>query len=360
MKRISIDTSMKTEIDVNRYNNLFVGLELEGGANNSHDVLVKLAETFSVPRDCKAGTKQDKKIATTSNGETIEFSRQRSLYCEPEFNQNNTYGSVVAVYNDGSVPIEVVTRPFHICELDKKTRGIHQTMQDEGVDLWYGGQAGCHFTFLLGSHKYDSEFDQLVVKNLIQLGRLFYSDIVRGTAMGENNKTRPTNYRQINSKAEVDTMYCDKYRFLTIRKEAGKIWAVEIRCPDGTNNFDKLMETAKFYSALVRFSAHISQYGLIRIDQDCFNSQRMFSDKFLRRCPTGRKTPVFKALMRQLRPFYKILNLNSSKEPEEKYAKLFELLLSGASLREIQAEMPSEFNSLNQIQRKYTNVCENK
>ena len=360
MQRISIDTSMKQTFDDTIYNNIYVGLELEGTCDrNCGVVLGELADTFGVPRNDKSGKTRDKKMATTSDGNTIEFTETRNLYNEPKMTYHNKFGSVVAVYHDGSVPLEVVTRPFHILELEKKTKYVHDEMKSKDIDLWARGKAGCHMTLLLNNHMYDSVFDNLVVQNFLQLNRLFYSDIIRGTGMGDNGKTRPTQFRKINQRNDIENLRTDKYCAVNIRRDNATetIWGLEVRAPDGTNDFSKLIETAKFYCALLRFSAHISQYGLIRIEQGLFDKEREFSNRFLERCCVSRKTPRFKALLRQLRPFYKLMGIDTKKEPDEKYAKLFELMLNGASLRDIQTEMPNEFGSLNQIQRQYVKVC---
>jgi hypothetical protein len=362
MQKISIDTSMKKFVDEDRYNNVYVGLELEGTQPEDGEVtnyLKQLADRFSVRHNSKSGRMHKKKVAATSEGERIEISTETNLYNEPVFTRFNSTGSVVAVYHDGSVPIEVVTRPFHIVELDKKTRFVHEYMRSIDIDLWANGKAGCHMTLLLSSHKYDSEIDPIVAKNFIQLTRLFYSDIVKGTAMGNNGKTRKMDYRRVNHKRDIETLSTDKYSFVNTRREPNseKVWALEVRAPDGSNDFDKLMETARFYCVLLRFAAHISQYGLIKIEQTSYNEQKEFCQKHTSRMVAGKKTPTFKMLMRQLRPFYQIMRFNKSKQPEEKYGKLFELMLNGASLRQIQTEMPNDFGSLNQIQRKYVKAC---
>lgn len=363
MQRISIDTTMKQAVDENRYNNVYVGLELEGSCPSDETdlMLTALSDTFKVPKNNKSGKMMSKKSAVTNDGCQIEFTQQRDLYNEPVFNYRNSNGAVVAVYHDGSVPLEVVTRPFHIVELEKKTRNVHKTMLNRGVDMWADGKAGCHMTLVLSSHMYDSTFDEIVVKNFLQLTRMFYSDIIRGTGMGKNGKTRPTYFRQINTKGDVESLNTQKYSFVNIKKgvrsDNYKIWGIEVRAPDSTDNFDKLMETAKFFCVLLRFSAHISQYGLMRLEQEPITEQKNFSNRFLRRKCVIRKTPNFKVLMRQLRPFYKIMRLDVKKNPEEKYAKLFELMLSGVSLRDIRKQMPDEFGSLNQIQRQYVKVC---
>jgi hypothetical protein len=359
--KVEIHKDAKANIDERKYNNIYVGLELEGVHARGPAVLKKLAEDFGVPCG-RSATKQKKEKATTRGGQEIEFSMPVSLYDNPEFVGKNPDGVVVNVYNDGSVPIEVVTRPVSIANLHNKIKPIFDHMLSKKIDLWGNGRAGCHMTLLLASHMYDSTYDKEVVRNFIQLTRLFYEDIVRGLSAGEGNKSRATSYRKINTRDAMRTLHTDKYSGVHVKtKGNGDIWALEVRIPDGTNDFNKLMESAHFYSALLRFSAKISRYGHVKFSQDIFDKNTKFSDEHRDKIITGcKQSAIFKGLLRQLKPFYQLLidkRRDIKPEEAEKRTQLLELLLGCGSQTEIQKEL--KFGSVSQVKREYDKICIN-
>lgn len=245
------------DIDIKKYEHFYTGYELE--CSGLTEARAKTILGFKGTIGDKSGKARKECVQRFNDGTELKYFAESNLYKEP--------GLITAIYHDPSVGTEVVTRPvpLHQFSLIAET---HKKMKDAGADFWSDGRAGTHMTFLTDPHDEISTFDPAFARNLIQFCRAFYKDISEAFPGGPSNQTRGTRFRQIatiNCTQELDTVHyhCPSLR----KKDDGRIWAIEIRFPDGTMDADKLYRQQLFWNAVFREVAIITKFGQITFSQ---------------------------------------------------------------------------------------------
>jgi len=196
-------------------------------------------------------------------------------------------------------------------------------------------------TFLNNHHKELSFFDKSVVSNLIQLTRCYFKEIVCEFP-GEEKTSRSLSYRKLPSISERNSPgYDGKYCGIHSRKDNdGNIWAIEIRMPDGTNNWDLIKRQTKFWMAMIRHSAIIAKYGRLDFSQEIFDKQRNWTRGKSRRNFVVTNQPRIKELKRIIESSLRWYGYNEAQSEadnteEERYSKALEMQLEGAKLGDI-------------------------
>lgn len=256
-------TGNGSRFDLVKYNNFYVGFEFEFDCQM--ETLQTVAQNFGVKVNKTLGIIKRPYRVALADGTGFDVPIQENAY--------EKAGIVTQVYHDGSVGGEVVTRPLHYLNLSKAKEVFDYLKSNENCKL-KTKKAGLHMTFLLDWHKEHSDFDVRVVQNIIQIIRYYYRPIV----LMNKQTTRGTNYRIIPSFDYVkDPIKYNSHHFAAaIRAENRKIWGIEIRIPDGTDNWNIIEQQVLFYSALIRHAAKIAKEGLIYIPQDHWNKQYEF------------------------------------------------------------------------------------
>lgn len=250
---------MTTSVDLERYShNLCVGFEFEMAGGNTS----LYAEKYKVKPDKTNGIDYKTAKVDLRYGGSINVPTPIDLYKEENV--------VVQVYHDGTVGVEVVTRPMLLTQLNNFVKPV---FDDIKVRNTMGHpEAGLHMTFLTDKLKNNSEFQPIVVQNIMQLVRNYYASIIW--------KFKATNrncyFRRFPSYSQMKALSTEHYTAVSLRKENGKIWGIEFRLPDGTNDWRKVYDQALFYAALIRHAAKISQKGLLFIPQENNDLQTKF------------------------------------------------------------------------------------
>jgi len=279
------------DLNTKKYENAYIGTELE--ADGIGHKFQDLCDELNCPYGT-VGVKREIK-EYKYGGVEVKIPVDVNLYKETNI--------VVGGYKDGSIEHEIVTRPILLKHFDTLLKPVFDKMKFYGAEFFSEGRGGLHLTFVLDHHQDSilSEWDKIVVQNLIQLTRAYYKELCLmfgetlfkdvGVVGGEGI-IRMSNYRRINTKKQVtrlsekDTLQnmADKYYGINPRYIEGtsKIWAVEVRFPDGTNDWNRVKEQAIFWSAMIRLSAKISKYGLIEIPQKLYDEQLQFSNNIAR------------------------------------------------------------------------------
>ncbi len=293
---VGLNKSYKKKVNVDNYDNLYVGFEFEfaidmdnntspsstrlmalgddgpeevpynsGGGTNDKK-MEEIAKHFGVERGKNNGRGNKKHKIELSNGQNFEVPVNCDLY-----NEENL---VCQVYNDGSTPFEVVTRPVNMKMFGDVKTEVFEWLKGEGADMWVGGRAGLHMTFLLDHHMERSKWDEVVVQNMMQYLRCYYQELVE---LGRcNDVSRKTEYRRLMSLDSVQECSNTHHNAIATRKRDGRIWGIEVRMPDGCNDWDEIVRTCKFWMAFIRHCANISKYGRITFDQCIWDTQKRF------------------------------------------------------------------------------------
>ncbi len=169
-KYIFLQKKLNPDIQKIKYDTIYTGLEIECADLKRNDVS-KYAEVFGISTDHSNG--KDKKEMR------VQIDPQTHVLITKDTCRYEDHQDVTDVYNDGSTPIEIVTRPFAVNELEIKLKEILKKVTDAGLkpDYVNRGKAGTHLTLMLGQHPELSQFDPLVVTNLIQLTRAYLPSI---------------------------------------------------------------------------------------------------------------------------------------------------------------------------------------
>lgn len=251
-------TKANKDIDVNKYTDLFIGLELESNLSVSD---AKRATHYQYTTGKNGGMVRRE---TVVDGVTVTTTK--NLYKETDI--------IADIYHDPSIGAEVVTRPLRLSEFEK-AGAVHKQLKDAGADFYANGQGGCHMTFLTNQHKELSNWDGIVIQNVIQFVRAFYPALIKGFG-STRSSTRPTHFRSIPNQGQMLGLETEHYTAVSVRRESGRIWAIEIRMPNGNPNFDALVREAKFYSAVIREMAKVSKFGLINFPQATWEYNKQF------------------------------------------------------------------------------------
>jgi len=253
-------------INYKKYEDLFCGFEFEFNSDKTGREIARHFDVGYGKTDGKGKTKVTKRIM---GGGEITFDIDADLYNKTKY--------VTQVYPDGSVPFEVVTRPIQLKELDAIKREVFDYLVDDcEADFFDEGKGGLHLTFLTNHHADLSRFDRVVVQNLIQLTRMYYREIIE-LFPGKNDRTRKLEYRKLPTYEQSRNPGCSGSKYYGInprRGNDGNIWAIEVRLPDGTNNWNLINKQVRFWMAMIRHSAIISKYGLIEIPAKMWDKQK--------------------------------------------------------------------------------------
>jgi|TARA_Y100000310_G_C20611514_1_gene778226 hypothetical protein len=346
-------------IDIKKYESLFTGYEFEYDENegvaesgiSGRDVANHFGVEF---RQTNGKGKKLQKIEMSSYGgnkATIEVNVDEDLYKGIKY--------VSSVYPDGSVDVEVVTVPIQLKELGALKREVFDYLKDEvGADFFAKGKGGLHMTFLTNHHAERSRFDKSVISNLIQLTRCYYKEI-KCAFPGKGRKSRQLYYCYLPSFQEKSTPGSDgKYCAINCRKDNdGNIWAVEIRMPDGTDDWELIKRQTKFWSAMIRHAAIIAKYGRLDFNQEIFDEQVNWSrpKKRLNRYMFSvtnqpRFSELKKIIESSLRWYgYSDTVVEEDSDMEEKCAKALEMQLEGKTLGEIAKGLGFNKGSTNKV-----------
>lgn len=250
------------QIDLKKYStNLCVGFEFEGNSFGIN-TLQEIAAHFNLTTTAKTGGKIKKLVPVRLyDGSEFQVPTEVDAYKEANL--------VTQVYRDGTVDTEVVTRPVLVGNIDDIKPVFDYVNSKINMKI---PNAGLHMTFLTDKIAEVSNFDKIVVKNLMQLSRYYYSAIIYKF----KTTTRALNYRQLVQYSEMTSVCSGHYACISTRRSNNKVWAVEIRFPDGNNDWSKIQEQVLFWSAMIRHAAKISQKGTIFIPQDRLDSQTRF------------------------------------------------------------------------------------
>lgn len=261
-------------IDLNKYShNLCVGFEFEFNWGTRGDKMTTVCQKYGVKEGKTNGQIKSMQQIKLYDGSSISVPVNADAYKQP--------GVVTQVYRDGSVDCEIVTRPLLIAKIDDAKPVFDYIKSPEIGGRMKISRAGLHMTFLLDQHMEHSNFDRQVVKNVIQLVRAYYPGLIVGFNQGAG---RPTQFRNIPTGYYSDSLSCshsDYYAVATRRTLDNKIWAIEIRTPDGTDDWEQVKQQVLFYSALIRHAAKVAKKGgVINFPQQVWDSNRNFYDKY--------------------------------------------------------------------------------
>jgi hypothetical protein len=185
-------------------------------------------------------------------------------------------GLVSDFYRDGSVEMEVVTRPLLTEKIGILKESIFDPIIENG-DCWAGGKGGLHMTFLTDHHKELSTFNPVWVKNILQLSRIFYPALIMWNFDPQKRSTRSVHYRKIIPKETIENLGASNhYDCISLRVDHGQVWGIEVRFPDGTNSWAVVEKYAVFWKALFNLAWDISQKGVLNFSQDIWDYNMNF------------------------------------------------------------------------------------
>jgi len=245
--------------------NMAVGFEFEMVAERA--VIERICKTYNL----KEGKNCPRTVDTTAylnddDRTSIKIPMIADNYKTPEV--------VTACYNDGSVGPETVTRPIVFDKLDIDVKPVFDYLKTLGN--FNNSSAGLHMTFVLDQHKEKSKFHPLVVQNIIQMVRTYYPVLVK--CYKNPSTSRGTSYRKIPTKQEMLNIRTEKYMASNLRKNHnGDVWAIEMRIPDGTSDWNIIKEQVLLYMCLIRHAAKVSCKGLLSIDKAFWQKIAYFS-----------------------------------------------------------------------------------
>jgi len=338
--------SADPNVNFKDYEDQFVGFEFEFrfGPNATVCTGADVAKHFGVPFEKTNG--KGKRIVKQELRGSFRNGSKATFEIEVENDKYKEAGYVTDVYNDGSVPVEVVTRPVRIKELAQIKEKVFDYLNSRGVkndcdaDFFADGKGGLHMTFTNNHHSHElSRYDKSVVTNLIQLTRAFNKEIVCHFP-GKGNFTRGLEYRRLQSVGDANSPGSGS-RYVGInprRDDDGNIWGIEVRIPDGTDNWDMIVNQVKFWMAMIRHASMIAKYGRLGFSDEIWKSQRDWASKY------GHKNkirvtnqPRMKQLLSIIKPSLEWFGYdkNLGVETNEKFEKALELQLAGHNLGEI-------------------------
>ena len=170
------------------------------------------------------------------------------------------YGSeddVVKIYNDPSIGYEIVTRPFYLNEIEIKMKGIYEKINTVLTPEFYTPYAGGHITVMEGNHM-NKPLNPLVVKNVVQITRAFYPQILMIGAY--NDSFRGTRYHTLPTKrASLEPLFFNKYDAINKRCKGGDIMGIESRFFSSPNSWKCCEDNAKIIMAIWKTAEKISK-----------------------------------------------------------------------------------------------------
>lgn len=256
-------TANPTSVNLEKYaHNLCVGFEFEGFGGNTEAI----ARKFNVIAGKTSGiTKKEEQKAITIDGQTtyIKMKVDINRYKESAF--------VTDVYYDGSIGPETVTRPVLLNDLQDIKTEVFDYLKTQ-VQMKHI-KAGLHMTFLNDKLAEKSNFEPNVVRNVIQFIRYFYPTLVEHY----RQTSRQLSYRNLPEFEWVKRLSSEKYSAVNLRKSGDRIWGLEIRIPDGTDDFNIVAEQVVLYMAIIRHCAKLAQKGLIWIPQQVIDHHREYT-----------------------------------------------------------------------------------
>lgn len=192
-------------------------------------------------------------------------------------------GLVTDCYEDGSVGLEFVTRPVLTDKISVIRDMVFNPLKTElNADMVAQGRAGLHMTFLTDHHKCLSVFNPLWVKNVQQIVRFFYPDIIQWRFTATDTMTRPVGYRSLFSRNEVvNTGRSNHHSAVSLRyidPNTGNygVWGVEIRIPDGTNDWAAVEAQVKFWRAIFELAWNCAKVGMFEFSQDVWDTNQVW------------------------------------------------------------------------------------
>lgn len=247
---------------------LFVGFEIETSLRPDNEHAAEFCQAkYGITRFSHDGGSERSGASQTVNVGDTQISvttRGGNRYDKP--------GIVADVYNDGSVGLEFVTRPVLTDKISVIRDEVYIPLKNElAADFVAGGKAGLHMTFTTDHHKCRSTFNRLWVRNVQQLVRMFYPDIINWRFTDTDTHTRPTHYRLIFGRNEVTTDGGSQhYSAVRLRYDEGtnNLWGVEIRIPDGTDDWAAIEAQVKFWRAMFELAWNMAKSGMLEFSQD--------------------------------------------------------------------------------------------
>ncbi len=193
-----------------------------------------------------------------------------------------TKKDVVKVYDDGSVPYEIVTRPFLLQEVEELTKPIYATINKimENKAGYDNCKAGGHITIMEGRHL-KKPMNHLCISNFIQLTRAFYPQMC---LLSSNSKVwRGTHYSCLNTRGSVINIR-DNNKYSCVNKRYGKnniVTGLEVRSFMSPNNEKVCYENASITNCLWKVAENISSgNNCISIKQFVIDNNKKINQAF--------------------------------------------------------------------------------
>jgi hypothetical protein len=187
---------------------------------------------------------------------------------------------IAYVYNDGSVPLEIVTTAYNLnlFELENNLRKIHNLIHKFSKRATCNCLKGCglHQTFCF-EHKKD-KFNRIITANILQICRAFSSGILYLFSFGNRKRrTRDLDFRRLNSSVWIcKRVATDKYSFVNNKQDE----LIEFRWVDGCNSPFLSSLSALFNYAIIKKAIRLSEFGVLTIDSNFFRKNRDITDEF--------------------------------------------------------------------------------
>lgn len=180
-------------------------------------------------------------------------------------------------YHDGSVGAEIVTTAFNEDEVYinlKKSYEIIKTVSEK-PDFFAEGKAGQHMTFINGEHRDTSFYSSALAHNVLRFCNIFYDTLILLSINGDEKKVKATRRnrdetylpenplretlqnmrKKKNSIIITRGLYFRQprvqYQIVRLKYENSKIWGLEFRYPDGTDNAESMDYLTRLNNAII-------------------------------------------------------------------------------------------------------------
>ncbi len=349
---IGLNKDYKEKVDVFDYENLYVGFEFEfnlpgvgklsrSGEDSCSEKMREICEHFGVTNGKTNGKSICKEKVNLQNGGAFEIDVHKDLYKEEKL--------VSQVYRDGCTDFEIVTRPVNLKRIGDVKREVFDYINEMKGDFWCNGSAGLHMTFLLDHHMERSNWSNAVIRNIMQYSRCYYKELIELCRC--NVWSRKTEYRKILSGDSIASANSDHHSAISIRSKRDRKWAIEVRIPDCCDNWDKVLKMCKFWMAMIRHCANISNYGRITFDADTWEDNKSFYARYNGSNIPAKSYPRISHLARQMKDslnFYNIDIVNGKicnkviSRKDDLIEIVWEKVLQGVKYIEIISELRKE------------------
>jgi hypothetical protein len=253
---------------------LYVGMELESSLQESAALARFMKDKFNIDR-CEHSNGMEGRASNSVRVGDATVSINIPGAC-----RYDRPGLVAEYYMDGSVGIEVVTRPVLTDKISVIKTGVFEPLKAFGADYVANGKAGLHLTFLTDHHKSLSVFNRLWVRNIQQLTRFFYQDIINWRFSDSDTKTRALGYRKLFGREEVMDNRSQHYSAISLRFDDNyNVWGVEVRVPDGTNDWSQVEAYVKFWRAFFELAFDMAKTGMVEFSQDIWNTNSSWASE---------------------------------------------------------------------------------